>query len=63
MEAEITVGIETRYVPDGPAIKFRCRRDFPRPSRSAPRSTKPPVQRVKRPALGTDQSLVPVTEL
>jgi hypothetical protein len=42
-----SVGIATRYGLDGPAIEFRRWRDVPWPFKTAPRSTKPPVQRVQ----------------
>jgi len=39
-------GIATRYGLDGPGIESRWGRDFPHPSRPAPGTTQPPVQRV-----------------
>jgi len=42
-----SVGMATRYGLDGPGIESRCGRDFSHPSRSALRTTQPPVQREK----------------
>ena len=41
-----SVGIATRYGPDGLGIEFRWGRDFPHPSRPAVGSTQPPIQGV-----------------
>ena len=38
------VGVATRYELDSPGIEYRWRRDFPHPSRPAPKPTQPPVQ-------------------
>ena len=38
-----SVGIATRYGLDGPGIKSQLGRDFPHPSRPAPRPTQPPI--------------------
>jgi hypothetical protein len=39
-----SVGIATRYGPDGPEIESWCRRDFPHPSRPSLGPTQPPIQ-------------------
>ena len=39
-----SVGIATRYGPDGPGFESRWRRDFPHLSRPALGPTQPPVQ-------------------
>ena len=39
-----SVGMATRYGLDGPRIESRWGRDFPHPSRPAPRPIQPPVQ-------------------
>jgi hypothetical protein len=44
--------IATRYGFDGPGIESRWGRDFPHPSRPAPGTTQPPVQREPRRSRG-----------
>jgi len=41
------VGIATCYGLDGPGIESQCARDFPHPSKPAPRPTQPPIQCVE----------------
>jgi hypothetical protein len=44
MDLDSSVGIATRYGPDGPGIEFRWGRDFPHLSRPALGPTQTPVQ-------------------
>jgi len=52
---DISVGIVTRYVLDGPMIESRYDREFPQMSRPALGSTQPPVQWVPRLLSGVKQ--------
>jgi len=47
-----SVGITTCYGLDGPGIESRWRRNFPHPSRPAPRPIRPPIQWVPGKAAG-----------
>ena len=44
MGRDSVVGVATRYVPDGPGIESRWKKDFPHRSKLAAGPTRPPVQ-------------------